>query len=341
MKQVNILVTGIGGGGHGEQIVKSLKLIKDLKINLAGTDVTDLTTGKKIVDIFKKVPYANSPEYKDILTDIIKDYQIDFIFHGSEPELKFISENRELLKAMGVKYSINSAKLIELCMNKFNTYKKLESLGIKVPKFLKINTIEDIKLISFFPVVLKPNTSSGGSSNVFIAFDDDELELLTKYMLKRKVDIVAQEYVGSKEEEFTIGVSSDNKGNVLGSIVVQRIISNALTTRFNTKNEYKVFTISSGISQGKICHIPALQKLAEEIAFKLNSKGPLNIQCRFVNGTLYLMEINPRLSGTTYLRALAGYNEPEMMIKHYLFNLPWKVEYKDIVVLRTIKEVII
>lgn len=43
MKKTRILVTGIGGGGNGEQVLKALRLAKDSDYTIIGTDITDYT----------------------------------------------------------------------------------------------------------------------------------------------------------------------------------------------------------------------------------------------------------------------------------------------------------
>ena len=158
-------------------------------------------------------------------------------------------------------------------------------------------------------------------------------------MLKHNIDIVAQQYVGKHSDEYTIGVSSNQSSEILGSIVVKRHITNALTTHNKVKHKNNLYVISSGVSQGQVCHKKNLQKQAENIAKLIKSEGPLNIQCREVNGELLLLEINPRLSGTTSLRAIAGYNEPGLLIKSKLLNLKWKSTYNDMNILRTIVEI--
>ena len=338
MKNISILVTGIGGGGNGEQILKALRLPQNPNYTIIGTDITEYTAGQRFVDIFCKVPPVTDPSYQEVLFDIIKKYDVKFIFHGSEPELEFISENRQTFRENNVKCYINSVELIRLCMNKVETYKKLDSLGFKVPKYLVIDSIEDVKKINFYPVVLKPYTGSGGSSNVFIALDCEDATLLGSYMLKLGIKVVAQEYLSTHENEYTIGVSSDELGNVLGSIVIKKMIGNAMSTRLKVKDKGVLYVISSGFSQGEVCHMPDLQKQAEDMALALKSKGPLNIQGRVVDGELMLMEINPRTSGTTSLRAMAGYNEPEMIINYYVNNEKWKTTYEDMVILRGLEE---
>jgi len=340
-RKINVLVTGIGGGSHGEQIVKSLRLIKDLDITIVGTDITPLSTGKSFVDKFYVVPPASDKNYEHVIFDIIMKHNISFIFHGSEPELKFISENREKFEKMNIGHPLNSKEVINLCMNKYETFKYLESKGINVPKYKKISKIDDIDEIDFYPVVLKPNTNSGGSRHVYIALDEEDCRLIAQYLLKYNIDLIAQEYVGSHLDEYTIGVSSDINGEVVGSIVIKRYITNALTTHTKLQTKNNFYVISSGISQGRVCYHKSLQEQAEKIARILNSRGPLNVQCRLVDGQLMVMEINPRLSGTTYLRALAGYNEPEFLIKNRIFGERCELNYKEITIMRTIQEIII
>ena len=43
----------------------------------------------------------------------------------------------------------------------------------------------------------------------------------------------------------------------------------------------------------------------------------------FVDGTLYPFEVNPRFSGSTYIRALMGFNEPDLLIRHHIHGEPF------------------
>jgi carbamoyl-phosphate synthase large subunit len=342
MNKISVLVTGIGGGSHGEQVLKSLRLVTDFDLEIVGTDLTDFSAGRLLVDHFYIVPNANDPEFKNILFDIVEKHNIKFIYHGSEPELKFLSLHRDEIEAKGIGLPLNSDEIIKLCMNKHKTYLKMSELGIPIPRFLKIDSIDDFKKVDFFPLILKPSTGSGGSAGVYLILDFEELNLIGKYLLKQNMDIIAQEYIGDKDCEYTIGVSSDKDGQVLGSIIVKRMINNALTTHRKISANGKEYIISSGISQGVILHDHSISDQAENIARCLGSVGPLNIQARVVNGLLMLFEINPRLSGTTSLRAIAGYNEPEFLLKKHLgISVSFKTKYNHSVILRTIQEVLI
>ena len=341
MKKVSVLVTGIGGGSHGEQIIKALKLSKILNFEIIGTDVSEITTGKKLVDHFYLVPYANDVNFKEEITKLIQKHDIKFIFHGSEPELRYFSENRAYFEEMGVGHPLNSKEIIKLCMNKHETFKFFEEKNIKFGKYKKINSINDINEIDFFPLVLKTSTGSGGSANVNICFDRDDLNIIAQYMLRYGVDLIAQEYIYS-EDEYTIGVSSNKDMEVIGSIAIKRILNNSISIRSKIATNEKLYKVSTGISQGTIIKDTNILKQAEEIAIKLNSQGPLNIQCRILNGVVIPFEINPRLSGTTSLRAMVGYNEPEVMVYNHINKDKIDLRnYDEATILRTIEEVVI
>jgi len=101
-----------------------------------------------------------------------------------------------------------------------------------------------------------------------------------------------------------------------------------------------VLAISSGVSQGYVKEYREVREACERISSALESTGPLNIQCRFVNGVLYPFEVNPRFSGTTYIRALMGFNEPDILIRHHALGVPVPrpIEYRFGHVVRALEE---
>jgi carbamoyl-phosphate synthase large subunit len=79
--------------------------------------------------------------------------------------------------------------------------------------------------------------------------------------------------------------------------------------------------ISSGYSQGLIDSFQDLCAQAEHIALAVKSAGPLNVQGRVRNGRLLPFEINPRFSASTYLRALAGFNEIDIFLQYLVHGI--------------------
>ena len=346
---INVLVTGLGGGGHGEQILKALKM-STLDLRIAGADITRISKGLSDVADGHVLPPATAPNYLDELFALCKAKSIQVLFPGSEPELKKLSAHREDVAKAGMFMPINTAHVIDTCMDKFKTVRFLTDNGFKFPRTTRITSLDDAKGIDTFPVVLKPSIGAGGSANAMIAQSKDELLAFCAYLLAIYPEFIVQEYVGTPDHEYTVGVlTSLDDGAVINSIAVRRTILSSLSNRLKVKNTSgradlgDTLAISSGISQGHIGKYPEVTSQCEAIAKALGSRGPLNLQCRFANGHVYVFEINPRYSGTSSMRAMVGFNEPELMIrKHYLHEtIPVGFSYREGHMLRGLAETFI
>ena len=90
MEQIRVMVTGVGGGGNGEQLVKALKM-SDKNYFLIGADITPISKGLFLVDKKRILPPASDPNYIETLLKVCKEEGVQALFTGSEPELKKIS----------------------------------------------------------------------------------------------------------------------------------------------------------------------------------------------------------------------------------------------------------
>ena len=195
--------------------------------------------------------------------------------------------------------------------DKAATFTRLAEHGVPIPRTTVVTEAADLDLIGF-PCIVKPATGSGGSAAVFIAADTDEAMVYAEFIRRTGRAPVAQEYVDDAEGEFTIGVLSLPDGQVAGSIALRRALDAKLSVAYRGRG----CVVSSGYSQGYIDAFPELCRQAEHIAALIGSRGPINIQGRVRGGVLLPFEINPRFSASTYLRALAGFNEIDLLIRH-------------------------
>jgi carbamoyl-phosphate synthase large subunit len=110
--------------------------------------------------------------------------------------------------------------------------------------------------------------------------------------------------VGSTREEYTAGVIAF-KGQNPVSIVMRRDLRDGNTYRAYV-NDY-----------------PELNAMAQKVALALGVYGPVNFQFRIdKEGVPKIFEINARYSGTTPLRARAGFNEVELALRHLVLGEP-------------------
>lgn len=300
MGRYNVLITGTGGCGVGEGLYKSLQPITDYNLFACNNSDNSLFLFNRITNSFI-IPSANHPNYIDYVLNICLENKINIVIPGSEQELITLIESIELFTKKGIIILSNTYDIIKTFDNKWETFLKLSELGIKTPDTTL--SIDDQTFLknNHFPYIIKPIIGNA-SKNVFIVNNHEELLCISKYMKLKGIPFILQEYIGSSNDEYTISVISDINGNYLGSIVLKRILS-------------------GGFSQYIICEdYNDIDIQAIEISNKLLSKGPLNIQCRIVNGLINVFEINPRFSGTSPFRALLGFNEADILIKKILEN---------------------
>ena len=248
----------------------------------------------------------------DIKSQILKN-KIKYLIPGGEKPLVLLSNSEKELKKNNILLIGNNFELTQKLSDKLITFKILEKNGFEIPLTKEITSINDITKLKF-PCIVKPAVDSGGSDSVFIANNIDDCNLYYNILKINGKKIITQEYISLNEGEFTIGVLSLPDGKVVACTIMERIFNSKLSISQNNK----LGLISSGYSQGLIKEFPELEKQARLIAMTIKSTGPINIQARVRNGVLIPFEINPRFSASTYLRALAGINEIDFLLRFFI-----------------------
>lgn len=314
-----VVVTAVGAsGGLGQEIFKALKLAGDWR--LVGTDASRAGIGLYLEGFAKTalLPKATSPpRYIESLLELCREEKPVAIAPGSEPETLVIAIHREELKRKGILTMVNDLEVIRLCSDKAALFKHLEKLGTPCPITALVTNPDELNIdVGQYPVIVKPARSSGGSRFCFIAEDRVEARFFAQYLLKRDIVPVVQQYIPKPDDEYTVGVTSTPDGAVVGSIALKRLLENRLS--YSTRYESLAHVsrvLSSGVSQGHIDAFREVRQHCEWLAHQLGSRWCMNIQGRLWKGLFYPFEINPRHSGTTYLRAMAGWNEPDLLLK--------------------------
>jgi carbamoyl-phosphate synthase large subunit len=114
--------------------------------------------------------------------------------------------------------------------------------------------------------------------------------------------MIAQRLVGSDDQEYTVGVLGTESGEILGSISLRRYLKDGIT------------------GAAEVVDDPEIRSYSESICRILRPRGYCNVQLRLDAGKPYAFEINGRVSSSTHFRALANFNEPEILIRHHLLN---------------------
>ncbi len=314
-KPAKVLVAGIGGASLGTEIIKCLKLAG--RYAIYGCDISKFAYGHYQEGVAATFVVSRD-RYVDSVLEISRLNHIEAILPGGEQPLTLLSGASEPFTKAGAIIATNSPEVVALCSDKKQLFDRLLQLRLPVPWTTAVEreVCLDTLQRAPYPCVIKPSKGSGGSRSVVLASTPAEAALYVGRLISNGEVALVQEYIPFEEGEFTIGVLSLPNGKVVGSIAMQRLFHSKLSVLFNTKDGL----ISSGYSQGLIDEFPGVREQAERIARLLGSVGPMNIQGRLRNGILIPFEINPRFSATTYLRALAGFNEIDMYLGYALYR---------------------
>jgi carbamoyl-phosphate synthase large subunit len=316
--KICVLVTGVGGRSVGHQILHALMLTGE-KYKIVAADIDSFSYGLYQTNHHYVVPPAVSTHYLPAILKIIEREQVRVVLPGSEIEVGVLAHARNALDAMGCMLVASPTDVINATSNKLVLQGWLECNGFGVPRSSTAENWKTLVSIVGFPIIAKPATMSGGSRGVAILKDEEEVSSYLSGIALTPNSIICQEYVGDTDSEYTVGVLVSKHGTIIDSIVIHRkLIGLSLATSRNING--RSYGISTGYSQGFVERHELLQHFCENLALRLGARGPLNIQCRVSGQEIKVFEVHPRFSGTTSIRADVGFNEPDVMIRHFVFD---------------------
>lgn len=311
---LDVMIAGIGGASLGTELMKSLHLAGCYRI--FGCDISPTAFGL-YDERFQKTFVVDRDNYIASVINACQQVEAKWLVPGGEQPMVLLTAAKPALDAAGIALIANDSELIRIYSDKAETFRRLTSLKIPVPITREAHRDADILAVGL-PCIIKPATGSGGSAMVFFALDLDEARVYAEYIGRTGGIAIAQQYISHEDGEFTVGVLSTPDGNVAASIALRRIFDSKLSVMSRGRGGL----ISSGYTQGYIGAFPDICRQAEAIAKAIDSRGPINIQGRLRDGVLVPFEINPRLSASSYLRAMAGHNELHWLLQYHANGTP-------------------
>lgn len=295
----NILVSGASGiVGYG--VLRSLKR-SGKAMRLIGTTIYNDSVAQGFCDVFEQAVPTNDNNYIDWLLTTIKKHSIDLLIPGIEADMYKWVEHVSEIEQSGAKVLLNNIELISLCKDKWKFYESLIKSNSPVAIKTSLDSTFTALLNNFgLPFIIKPKRGFGSKGVLKI---EDESSFL-KHASGLGDVLMAQEFVGNDEEEFTTSAFCDGRGGHYCYMTLRRKLSK---DGFTEKAE--VVTNLAGIEEA-LNHLCELYK----------PLGPTNFQFRSHNGTLKLLEINPRISSSTSIRSAFGYNESLLAVEYFLDN---------------------
>lgn len=311
MKPITVLITGAGAPG-APGIIKSLRLVKERKIRIIGTDMKKDAVGFSMVDKAFGVPSAEKKEFLGNILQIAKKEKVDVILPLNTVELLSWANIREELVEQGIMVLVSRPEGIQIANNKYLLFKHCQEHGIPTPECLYVRNYRQFEEAVFqlgYPkknVCFKPPVAHGQRGFRILTKFLSRFDLLmvekpnntlttledVRPILKSAKpfpELLVMEYLPG--EEYSVDVLVDN-GKVIA--VIPRL-----------REELKM-----GISFiGTTVHDKEIIKYSRKIAQTLALHGNIGFQFkRDDRGVPKVIESNPRAQGTIVLCTAAGAN---------------------------------
>lgn len=303
MEPIRLLITG-AGGIVGQGIMKSLRRTS-LPVKMTIADIDPMNVG-----LFRGEDGVLIPKVEDVgaleaIISIIKERKIQVVMIGSAFDLMFFAEHKETIEnTTGARVIVSPKETVRMAADKWATVEFLRTHTLPYPRsFLpqyEDEAVESGRVLGY-PLIVKPRFGTGSRG----------LHLIKNEMQLRKVfdsaaQPILQECIAVPEmklkNEYTCSAFTLLDGGVLSTFVARRIIKGG--------NSVVV----------EVCDVPAVHALVRKIGECVPSMGSLNVQIMMGAKGPVPFELNARLSGTIATRAYFGFNETEMILRHYVLG---------------------
>jgi carbamoyl-phosphate synthase large subunit len=278
-------------------------------MKLIGTSAYTDSVAPGFCDVFEEVPRTDAPGYLDWLLALLRKHRVDVAIPGIDADMNKWADQVAEIESAGTKVVINSLDLISKCSDKWNFYERqLElSLPYAIPSYLEMD-FDFLREKCGLPFLLKPRRGFGSKGIVVV----ETAEQFANIVPTKHASLMGQPVVGRDDEEFTVSAFCDGRGDYSASMALRRKLSrDGFTEKAEVVDEAE------------------FSEAVRDLCKAFFPVGPTNFQLRKTDRGLKLLEINPRISSSTSIRAAFGYNESLMAVEMALENrMPIQPEIK-------------
>lgn len=311
LQKIKVLLSAVGCPG-GVTMINALKENGEREIEIVGTDMNPEAAGRFFVDKFAVVPAGRSPEFIDMMMEIIFREKPDILLPQSSYEVLPLAQHKNEIESMGTKVIVGKVNAVKNASDKWLTYQSLEGSEVPRPKSFFCDSLEafigaaDNLGYPDQKICFKPLDSKGTRGFRIISSSLDQLQLqgrldIPQSTYNETIDILQKaepfpallvmEYIDS--EEYTVDIFCHSGESLMGFVKTRQAIRGGLGMYF------------------KVVDRPDLWILGKHISNILELDYFANIQFK----GKHLLEVNPRVS--TFIHQ-PDFNMPYLAIKYVL-----------------------
>jgi len=306
-----VLVTA-SGGPAGLSALRSIRKLNWVRVVAADADPFAAGLYQKGVE-HALIPKGNDPCFSKALLELCIRRGIDVVLPCSDEEVWTISRKKHILEDHGIIVPIPDHETIMRAADKFTCLKTAERQGIAIPvTFAPAKTREAVRVLRSLkpPLVVRPRLSRGARG---VTYCRSRTEAANVWAAVREEfgSAMIQEFIPGGRGSVRVVLSLWDREGTLRAVGVMKKLSERPET--------------GGVAvAGVTIKDPTILKLGIMTVKALGPwYGPAGVEFKISRRTLkpYLLEVNPRLQGITYLFTSAGIDFPVLWLKAALGKL--------------------
>lgn len=321
MKNINALVTGIGGP-IAQGVIQGLKERGD--VTVIGVDRRSMTAGNHFCDRTHVVPrYTDTENYLSVLKSLEIEESIDIIFPTLHEEILFFDEFRAEFEAL---VAVPESDDFPVLMDKEQTYSKLTDEGLSkfVPLYKGFYSSDELKDIKkeFFnstsKFVVKSVDSYASVGFAILASRKDYIKAMKSGL---KNVLAFKDYCkinSSTSRKIAMKYFPGNEYSVDVFVYDNKVVTAVPRERNGVSNNI--------VLDGKVVHNKELIEASTEVTEKLIDNGFINVQFMESDDGFQLTDVNPRFCGSQVMSLGAGVNFPSLFIDYIMLNKKTEVD---------------
>lgn len=313
--KITTLLTGAGAPG-GPGIIKALR--QDPTIDLLLADANPHASGRALHAPFFQIPKASDAAFIDHIYQICLEQKIDVLLPLVTRELEVLAPCKKRFLEIGTRIVVSDAEQLHAANDKLLLMQTLKQAGIPVAEFYTAKTASEIADYARklgYPqkkVCIKPALSNGSrgmrildaGAGSFEAFFEQKpgnthttLESIIALFGDRLLpDMLVMEYLPG--EEYTVDALLDGGEPLLLLPRTRIAMNNGISVAGVFEENREIIDYATRVFR----------------CMKLHGPNGLQVK-RGDDGKFYILEINPRLQGSTTTAMGLGINLPVLAVK--------------------------
>ena len=306
---MNILITSVGRRGYLVQYFKEA-LNGNGKVYVSNSDGN--SPAFKYADGSVISPLIYDEKYINFLLGYCQEHKIKMLISLFDIDLYILALNKDKFEKIGVKVIVSDKAFIQICNDKWLTFKYLQENSILVPKtYLCLEEVKRAiaKKEINFPLIVKPRWGMG-SLEIYTADNLIELDVFYK-KIKRNIEKSYLKFESQQDMNNAVIVQEKIIGIEYGADIINDLNGNYK----NTIIRKKIGMRAGETDIAEIVQNKEIERITNQLALLTNHIGNLDIDILYDRENYYVLEMNARFGGGYPFSHLAGANLPLAIIR--------------------------